>query len=155
MKPNRRNRTASATPGDKEQAAQPHPVLLFDGVCNLCNGAVNFVIDHDAAGRFRFASLQSEESRMLLACAGLPVDYQESLVLIDRTRMQAYVRSDAVLEIARGLGGWFRLARIAALLPRWLRDAAYDYVAQHRYAWFGRRETCRVMTPELRARFIA
>lgn len=129
------------------------PVLLFDGVCNLCNGAVNFVIDHDAAERFRFASLQSEAARPLLARAGLPADYLGSLVLIDGLR--AYVRSDAVLEAARRLGGPWALAYILKLLPRSWRDAAYDWIAQRRYRWFGRRDTCRLMTPELKARFLS
>ncbi len=132
----------------------PHPVLLFDGVCNLCNGAVNFVIDHDAQGRFRFASLQSEAARPFLARAGLPPDYRGSLVLIEGTR--AYVRSDAALEVARRMdGGWPLVARVLRLVPRSLCNRLYDLVARRRYAWFGRRDACRLMTPALRARFLA
>jgi len=142
--------------GDDNKQGVPHPVLLFDGVCNLCNGAVNFVVDHDEEGRFRFASLQSEEGRALLARTGLPAEYQGSVVLVNAARTRAYVRSGAVLQVARHLDGAFPLlARVAALLPRRLRDAAYDYVAERRYRWFGQRDTCRVMTPELRARFFA
>lgn len=140
----------------RKQAVRPRPVLLFDGVCNLCNGAVNFVIDHDPAGRFRFASLQSEEGRALLTRVGRPEDYRGSLVLVNAARTRAWVRSDAVLEVARHLGGPLpALARAAAWLPHWLRDAAYDVVARRRYRWFGQRTTCRVMTPELKARFFA
>lgn len=139
-----------------EKGSVSHPVLLFDGVCNLCNGAVNFVIDHDKAARFQFASLQSEEGRALLVRTGLPEDYQSSLVLIDAARTRVYVRSDAVLQVARHLSEPYpALARVAAWLPRWPRDAVYDFVATRRYAWFGQRATCRVMMPELRARFLA
>lgn len=142
---------AAAAPG---QGAAAPPVLLFDGVCNLCNGAVNFVIERDRAGRFRFASLQSEVGRRLLVQAGLPADYLGSLVLVDEERL-AHVRSDAALEVARRLDGWWPLGyHLFRWLPRPLRDGLYGVVAQRRYRWFGRRETCRLMTPALQARFL-
>ena len=137
----------------------PHPApdtILFDGVCNLCNGFVQFVIRHDPAGRFRFAALQSEAGRALLAAHGLPpaavAAEPESVLLLSAGRLHSH--STAVLRIAQGLGGVWRLAGAGWLLPRAWRDAAYRLVARHRYRWFGRRESCMLPTPELKARFL-
>jgi predicted DCC family thiol-disulfide oxidoreductase YuxK len=128
------------------------PVLLFDGVCNLCNAAVNWVIDHDEAGRVRLGALQSDAGQALLAQVGLTGDYLDSLVLIEGG--QAYVRSDAALRLAAHLNAPWSYARALLAIPRPVRDAVYDVIAKNRYAWFGKRESCRVPTPALRARFI-
>jgi predicted DCC family thiol-disulfide oxidoreductase YuxK len=128
------------------------PILLFDGVCNLCNGAVQWVIAHDSAARFRFASLQSDAGRALLAAHGLPLDAMDTVVLVDGERH--FIKSDAALEVARRLGGVWRLAAPAKLVPRALRDMVYDWVARNRYARWGKRDECWVPTPELRARFL-
>jgi predicted DCC family thiol-disulfide oxidoreductase YuxK len=129
--------------------------ILFDGVCNLCNGFVQFVIRHDPRGHFRFAALQSELGQALLAAHGQPAGLAggpESVVLL--AGGQLYSHSTAVLRIAGQLGGVWRLAAVGWLLPvRW-RDALYRYVARHRYQWFGRQESCWLPTPELRARFL-
>ena len=136
-----------------EQAAE-HPVVLFDGVCNLCNGAVNFAIDRDPTSRLRFASLQSPAARQLLARLEHPVPAgdPESILLVERGRV--YECSGAVLRIARHLsGGWSLLA--ALLVVPWpLRDLVYRWVASHRYRWFGKADVCRVPTSELRAHFL-
>jgi len=128
--------------------------ILFDGVCNLCNGFVQFVIRHDRRGHFRFAALQSELGQALLAAHGqaLPASGPESVVLLEGG--QYYSHSAAVLRIAGGLGGVWRLAAGGWLLPQSWRDALYRYVARHRYRWFGRQESCWLPTPELRARFL-
>lgn len=129
------------------------PILLFDGVCNVCNGAVNFVIDHDPEGRFRFASLQSDVARELLAAHGLAgLSLLSTSVLIDRGR--AYVDSEGVLRAALRLGGAFKLVAPLLLLPRALRDPLYRAFAARRYRWFGKSDMCRVPTPEIRARFL-
>lgn len=132
--------------------------ILFDGVCNLCNGFVQFVIRHDPAGRFTFAALQSEASRQLLAAHGLsvpaPAADPESVLLVEDGRL--YSHSAAVLRIARHLGGgWALLAAPAWLLPTAARDAAYRFVARNRYRWFGRQQECLLPTPALRARFLS
>ena len=131
-------------------------VILFDGVCNLCNGFVQFVIRHDRAGRFHFAALQSEAGRALLAGHGpvLPAGAAEldSVLLLSGGRL--YSHSSAVLRIASGLGGVWALAGAGRLLPRAWRDALYRFVARHRYRWFGRQESCMLPTPELKARFL-
>lgn len=129
-------------------------IILFDGVCNLCNGFVQFVIEHDAAGRFRFAALQSAAGQALLRTHGLPTPTDpDSVVLI--AEGEAYTHSAAALGIMRRLGGtWGRLARLGQVVPRPIRDAIYRWVARNRYRWFGRQSACWLPTPELRARFL-
>ena len=130
-------------------------LILFDGVCNLCNGFVQLVIRHDPAGRFQFAALQSEAGRAVLAAHGLDanaVASEPESVLLEVDGL-LYSHSDAVLRIAQGLGGPWRLLLAGRLLPRTWRDAAYRFVARHRYRWFGRQESCWLPTPELKARF--
>ena len=137
--------------------ADAHAVVLFDGVCNLCNTAVNFIIDRDAAGYFRFAALQSEEARPLLSRCGAPAgaletETLESIVVVEGGR--CYRHSEAGLRIARRLGPPWSLAYAFMAVPRPLRDAAYEWLARRRYDWFGQRGECRVPTPELRERFL-
>lgn len=128
-------------------------VVLFDGVCNLCNGFVNFLIDRDPGERLAFAALQSDAGQRLLAEAGLPADSLQSVVVVDAGR--TFTRSTAALRILRRLGGpWSVLALPALAVPRPLRDVVYDWIARKRYGWFGRQELCRIPTPELRRRFL-
>ena len=127
-------------------------VLLFDGVCNFCNGAVNFLIDRDPHGRLRFASLQSEAARALLAEHGLRDLPLSTSVLIEDGR--AYLDSEGLLRAIIGLGGPWRLLAPLLLVPRAVRDPLYRAFARNRYRWFGKAEVCRVPTPELRARFL-
>jgi predicted DCC family thiol-disulfide oxidoreductase YuxK len=126
-------------------------VVLFDGVCNVCNSAVNFIIDRDRQGRFRFASLQSEAGRRLCKEYGIPMEL-DSIALIEGDR--AYVESAAVLRIAKGLDGLWPILFSLVVLPRALRDRAYRYFAAHRYEWFGRAESCRVPTADVLRRFL-
>ena len=130
------------------------PVILFDGVCNLCDASVRFVIDRDPEARFRFAPLESPAAAALLARHGrtLPAAPQAVLLVEDG---RVWEGSDAALRIARRLRGPWRLAGALTAVPRPLREAAYRLVARNRFRWFGRRESCRVPTPELRARFLA
>ncbi len=135
--------------------AHQRPVILFDGVCNLCNSAVQWVIERDKEGRFDFASLQSDVARREL---GKVMDEKEidalpdSIVLLDSDGV--HVRSTAALRILRGLGSWFLLLRLAIVLPRPVRDAVYNMIARNRYRWFGRRDTCMTPTPDIAARFL-
>jgi len=127
-------------------------VVLFDGVCNLCNGAVNFIIDRDPDGYFRFAPLQSDVAATYLDDADGPDADLSTIVLVEGG--QTYVRSTAALRIARRLTGAWPLLFLAIVVPRPLRDAVYNWVAHNRYDWFGRRDECRVPTPALRDRFL-
>jgi predicted DCC family thiol-disulfide oxidoreductase YuxK len=126
--------------------------LLFDGECNLCSGAVAFVLRRDRSGAFRFASLQSPAGRALLRRHGRSTSSLSTVVLIDGDRV--LLRSDAVLEVARRLGGAWPLLYGLLLVPRALRDRLYDVIARRRRRWFGRRETCLLPTPEVADRFI-
>jgi predicted DCC family thiol-disulfide oxidoreductase YuxK len=126
-------------------------IVLFDGVCNVCDAAVNFIIDRDREGKFKFASLQSEVGRRLCREHGIAEDL-DTMALIEGEN--SYTRSAAVLRIAKGLdGAWPGLFSLV-VLPRPLRDGAYRYFARRRYAWFGKRESCRVPTPDVRRRFL-
>ena len=127
------------------------PVLLFDGVCNLCNGVVQFVIPRDPAGRIRFAPLQSPAGEALLARHNLPDDL-DSVVLVEGDR--AYTKSAAAIRVAELLGWPYRAAAVARLLPRRLRDAAYDVVAANRYDRFGRKERCMMPSDDVSDRFL-
>ena len=128
-------------------------VVLFDGVCNLCSRTVQFIIDRDPAARFRFAALQSESAARLLAANGSqPPEEPQSILLLSAGGVLE--SSTAVLAIAGGLRRPWSWLRWLKLIPRPLRDALYRHVAQGRYRWFGREESCRMPTPELRARFL-
>ena len=133
-------------------------IILFDGVCNLCNGFVQFVIEHDPQARFQFAALQSEAGQSLLRQHGrdpAPTGTDpDSVWLLDEGRL--YSHSTAVLRIAKRLGGgWRLLVAPGWLLPAAVRDALYRFVARHRYQWFGRQQECWLPTPDLRARFLS
>lgn len=137
----------------KQRRETDHAVVLFDGVCNLCNAGVNFIIDRDPAAYFRFAALQSEAGSALRASCGIPAAAAlESLVLIEAGR--CYRRSTAALRIARRLSGGWPLLYACMLVPRPLRDRVYDHIAANRYRWFGRRDHCRVPTAAWQARFL-
>lgn len=130
----------------------PHPVLLFDGVCNLCNESVQWVIRHDPQAIFRFASLQSEAGQQLLRQHNLPTNELNTVVLIDVGR--AYTRSDVPLHIFRKIGGAWPLLTVLRIVPSPLRNAVYDWIARNRYRWFGKKEACWLPTPALKSRFL-
>lgn len=129
-----------------------HPVVLFDGVCNLCSGSVKWIIRRDPDAVYRFAPLQSDVGREHLLECGLPTDDVETFVLVEDD--ECYTKSTAALRIAVGLGGIYLVLYPFLYVPRFLRDAVYDFVANHRYDWFGRKDECMVPTPELRDRFL-
>lgn len=133
--------------------AGDHPVLLFDGVCNLCAGSVRFVVERDPAGRFRFAPLQSAAARDLLADHDADSTDLDSVVLLEDG--VAHEKSEAALRVARHLEGPASLLWHARHVPRVLRDAVYDLVAATRYDVFGRKDRCMVPTPEMDERFLA
>ncbi len=127
------------------------PVIVFDGVCVLCNGWVRFLLKHDRAGRYRFAAMQSDAGRALLAGHGLDPDDPASFLLVDGD--DAWTDSDAIGRVLTGLGGMWRLAGVIAWVPRFLRDPFYRWIARNRYRLFGT-TACHVPTEEQRARFL-
>jgi predicted DCC family thiol-disulfide oxidoreductase YuxK len=131
----------------------PHAVILYDGVCHLCQGSVRFIARRDRRGYFRFGALQSARGRTLAATAGLPpADPPTSIVLIEGDR--AYTRSTAALRIARRLRFPWTLLGAGLLVPRPIRDAVYDWIARRRYRWFGRSDACELPPLEWRERFL-
>jgi len=129
-----------------------HPVILFDGVCNLCNKSVQYVIKHDEAQQFRFASLQSDAGRKLLQQYDLPTATFNSFVLISGSK--AYTRSGAALRVARQLKGFTSLLYGFIIVPKFIRDGVYKIIANNRYKWFGERKECMIPTPALQSRFL-
>ena len=128
-------------------------VILFDGVCNLCNTSVQFVIKRDRKARFKFAPLQGELGRRVLAENNLPSIEFHSFVLLENGRM--YQKSTAALRVAKALPGlWPLLYYVFILVPPFIRNTVYTWVAGNRYKWFGKQEACMVPTPELKSRFI-
>ncbi len=129
-------------------------VVLFDGVCNLCNGAVNFMIDRDPKGKLKFASFQSEAGKELLRSRGSPLPEGDPTSIVFVVGEQTYDGSGAALRIAARLTfPWFLFSAFL-VVPWFLRDLGYYLIAKNRYRWFGKGDACRVPTPELRARFL-
>ena len=132
--------------------ADSQSIVLFDGVCNLCNGAVTFLIRNDKNDRFRFAALQSEMGVDLTTKYGIDTQEVDSIVLIENDK--AYVRSDAALRIAKRMSGAYPLLYVFVIIPRFLRDPIYKWVARNRYRWFEKKNQCMIPTPELKAKFL-
>jgi len=128
-------------------------VILFDGFCNLCNASVQSVIKRDPAGLFHFASLQSIASQALLKKHESELINIDSIVLI--TAKAVFIKSDAVLQVCRSLGGVAQYLYILRIFPKSLRDALYDWIAKNRYSWFGKHDVCMIPTPELENRFLS
>ncbi len=130
----------------------PQPVILFDGVCNFCNSAVNFVIKRDKKGIIKFAPLQSDEGMKLLAQYNLPSQDMRSFIFIENN--QCFTRSTAALRVCRYLDPLWQLMYGFIIVPRFIRDGIYDWTAKNRYKWFGQKSKCMVPTPEIQSRFL-
>jgi predicted DCC family thiol-disulfide oxidoreductase YuxK len=129
-----------------------HPIVFFDGVCNLCNGAVQFLLKHDKKKRLLFASLQSGAGQRHLSDHNLSTKEFHSLMFTFNHK--SYQKSDAVLAICKGLGGWFNFMLIFYIVPRPIRDYIYNWIAANRYKWFGKQDRCMVPSLEVRKRFL-
>jgi predicted DCC family thiol-disulfide oxidoreductase YuxK len=130
-----------------------HPIILFDGVCNFCNGAVNFIIRRDKQGLFRFAALQSDPGQRLLEQYHLKKDDFESFVLLDGGKV--YYKSSASLKIFSQLPWYWIWTQVFWVIPTSFRDILYTIIAKNRYKWFGKKEQCMIPTPEQRRRFLS
>lgn len=129
-----------------------HPVILFDGVCNLCTGAVQFVIASDPRSNFRFASLQSKKAGQLLAGLVVNGSLSGTFILIEEGKV--YKESTAALRVAKKLRGLWPLLYIFIIVPPFIRNAVYRWVSRHRYQWFGRKATCWTPSPQLQSLFL-
>ena len=127
-------------------------IVLFDGVCILCNKSVQFIIRNDPKVKFRFATIQSEIGQLLLGQLELPLDRFDSIVYISDNKF--YIKSTAVLQIIKELGRWWQALYCFIIIPRILRDMVYNMIAKRRYTWFGKSETCMIPPPEFSARFL-
>jgi predicted DCC family thiol-disulfide oxidoreductase YuxK len=128
-------------------------IVLFDGVCNFCNGTVNFIIRRDRENRFRFAALQSEAGQELLRQYDLNAPGIDSVILIENGK--AFTHSTAALKIARHLGGSWQIFSVFQFVPQRVRDFFYRLFARNRYRLFGKRDVCMMPTPEIKARFLS
>lgn len=128
------------------------PVILFDGICNFCNSAVNFTIKRDKHKKIKFALLQSDTGKSILKQHGLPENYSSSFLFIENGKL--YNRSAAALRVCRYLSGLWPLCYGLIIIPAFIRNAVYDFIAKNRYKWFGQKDECMVPTPDVRARFL-
>ena len=128
-------------------------ILLFDGVCNLCNSSVQYVIKRDKKDEFRFVALQSELGQKVIKHIGISNLNIDSIVLY-LPGIAYYYKSSAVIEISKLLQGFFNHGMLFRLVPSALRDVLYDYIARNRYKWYGKKESCMIPTPELKAKFL-
>lgn len=131
---------------------QKTDIILFDGVCNLCNSSVNFIIDHDPHGNFQFAALQSNYGQEKLKELGFNTSDFDSIVLLSNGKV--FKKSSAALRIAKKLSGLWPLLYIFIIVPPFIRHAVYDIISRNRYKWWGKRDSCRMPTPELKKRFV-
>ena len=129
-----------------------HKIILFDGVCNLCNASVNFVIQRDKNDVFRFAALQSDIGKKYISEFNIdPLD-TDSIILIDKEK--CYIKSTAALHIAKSMSGAYPLLYGFIIVPRFIRNWVYDYVAKNRYKWYGKKKNCMIPTSELQNKFL-
>lgn len=128
------------------------PIILFDGICNLCNRSVQFIIKHDKEKVYRFAAFQSKAGQKLLQQYNLPPKQYPSFLLIENNK--AYTHSTAALKVAKNLSGLVKLAVVFNIIPAGIRNFVYNFVARNRYQWFGKKESCMIPTQELKARFL-
>ncbi|MBL0334875.1 MAG: thiol-disulfide oxidoreductase DCC family protein [Chitinophagaceae bacterium] len=131
---------------------QDGPVIIFDGVCNLCNKSVQFVLKRDRKKQFRFATLQGKAADTILQNAGLAADELNSFILFDKGKI--YTRSTGALRLCRKLSGAWPLLYGFMIVPRFIRDAVYKWIARNRYKWFGKKETCMIPDASIKSRFL-
>jgi len=129
-------------------------IILFDGVCNLCNASVQFVIKRDTKDVFRFVPLQSDLGNKILNHIGINREQTDSIVLYEPGKAYFY-KAEAALKIINEFGGLYYLLNILQIFPKFISNAVYDYIAKNRYHWYGKQESCMMPTPELAAKFLA
>lgn len=127
-------------------------IVLFDGVCNLCNGAINFIIKRDPGATIKFASLQGETGQKLLKKHAINTAETDSIILIEENRVS--VKSTAALRISKSMNKAYPLLYGFMIVPKFIRNAVYDVIARNRYKWFGKKDSCMIPTPELKSRFL-
>jgi predicted DCC family thiol-disulfide oxidoreductase YuxK len=128
-------------------------IILFDGVCNLCNSSVQFIIKNDKKDVFRFVALQSELGQKIIIHIGVDLNKTDSILLYEPGRAY-YYKAEAVLKIAKSLGGLYALLRVFKIIPKSISNYVYDHIAKNRYKWYGKKESCMIPTSDLKAKFL-
>lgn len=128
-------------------------IILFDGVCNLCDSTVQFIIKRDKKDIFRFVALQSELGEQIIKHIGVDRSKTDSIILYE-PGVAYYYKAEAAIKIAANLGGLFPLMNIFSVLPKSLSNSVYDYIAKNRYKWYGKKDECMIPTPEMKAKFL-
>lgn len=128
------------------------PIILFDGVCNFCNSAVNFTIKRNTKANIMFTPIQSDAGKKLMKQYNLPLNDMQSFIYIENGK--AYTRSTAALKVCRHLRGLWPLCYSFIIVPKFIRDGVYNWIAKNRYKWFGLRQECMIPTPEVKTRFL-
>lgn len=128
-------------------------IIFFDGICNLCNGSINFILKRDRNNQFLVGALQDDFSKKILSFYTIHPDYMESLILLEGSNL--YIKSSAALRIAKKLNGLWPVFYIFIAIPQGIRDRIYDWIGRNRYRWFGKKNTCRVASPTEHAKFLS
>ncbi len=129
-----------------------HPIVLFDGVCNFCNGIINFLISQDKKNVLRFAAMQSEAGKKILTQYGFEPGYTKSFVFIINGK--AYKKSTAALKLYNQLPWYWKWIQIFWIVPTFIRDGVYEYISENRYKWFGKKSQCMLPSPGIKSRFL-
>ncbi|KGO94854.1 thiol-disulfide oxidoreductase DCC family protein [Flavobacterium subsaxonicum] len=136
-----------------EDLPQNKKIILFDGVCNLCDATVQFIIKHDKKDVFRFVPIQSDLGQSIIQHIGIDTSKTDSIILYEPGHAY-YYKAEAALKIATALGGIYSGMAIFTILPKGLSNAVYDYIARNRYKWYGKKNDCMIPTPEMKAKFL-
>ena len=136
-----------------KQLPKHKKIILFDGVCNLCNSSINYVIDKDVDDIFRFVALQSNLGQEIQQYLGIPTTNLDSIILYIPNEAY-YIKSTAALKIMRDFKGVWKTSSIFFIIPEFIRNTIYDFIAKNRYKWYGKQEICRIPTPELKEKFL-
>ena len=132
---------------------QGKKIILFDGICNLCNRSVQFIIKRDKKDEFRFATLQGDIGQRLVQERNIDTSKVDSIILIE-PGIAYYTKSTAALKIGESFGGLWKIMSVLSLIPKQLRDIVYDFMARNRYSWYGKKDACMIPTPEIKAKFL-
>lgn len=128
-------------------------IILFDGVCNLCDASVQFIIKNDKNDVFRFVAIQSELGQQIINYLGIDTSKTDSIILYE-PKVAYYFKAEAALRIAKELKSWHTVLYYFNFIPNWLKNSIYDFIAKNRYKWYGKKEACMIPTPELKAKFL-
>lgn len=136
-----------------EKLPKDKKIILFDGVCNLCDATVQKVINADKKDVFRFVALQSDLGKEIINYIGIDTEKTDSIILYE-PGIAYHIKAEAAIEIAKTIGGVYSLLGMFSVFPNWLKDIGYDFVAKNRYKWYGKKESCMIPTPEIKAKFL-